>query len=194
MTAVASARPLTRRTRIGWLVTGVLTGAGMAYGLAAMEGVTIGAGTTASTPATIVAVATLCYLAAAATEARWVAWLAVPVFSALAFVAEFVPVPWWLAFALAGLLLVAVGLARGAGPMTGVQAVAMAGYYGATVLALGLTPRLGLALAGAALAAHAYWDLRHYRKDAVVHRSLALWCIGLDLTVGAICLTVALLG
>ena len=194
MTAVASVRPLTRRTRIAWLVIGVLTGAGMTYGLAAMEGATIGAGTTTSTPATIVAVATLCYLAAAATGARWVAWLGVPVFSALAFLAEFVPLPWWLLFALAGLLLGVVGFARGASRITGVQGVAMAGYFGATVLALGLTPRVGLALAGAALAAHAYWDFRHYRKDAVVHRSLALWCMGLDLTVGAICLTLALLG
>lgn len=48
-----------------------------------------------------------------------------------------------------------------------------------------------LALAALALAAHAAGDVRPYRQDLVVARSMAIFCIGLDLTVGAICVALA---
>ena len=42
--------------------------------------------------------------------------------------------------------------------------------------------------------AHAAWDLVHYRRDAVVNRSLALWCLGLDVFLGGACVLLAIVG
>lgn len=177
-----------------WSALGVVAGLGLAYGLSAMHGATTTAGTTTLTPASAVGLAALCYLAAAATRTRWVAWLGVPVFSGLAFAGLLSAMPWWLLFTVAGVVLLLVGVALGAGRVTATQAAAMVGYFGLAVLALHLAPRLGLALAGVVLAAHALWDVWHYRRDVVVHRSLAVFCIGLDVTVGALCLLLAVLG
>ena len=74
------------------------------------------------------------------------------------------------------------------------QALAAAGYLGVALVALLLAPRVGLAIAGLALAAHVVWDVIHYRREAVVTRSLALWCIGLDLVVGGACVIAAVAG
>lgn len=177
-----------------WASVGVVAGLGLAYGLSAMHGATVTAGTTSLTPASAVGVAALCYLAAAATRTRWVAWAGVPVFSGLAFGGLLSTTPWWVLFALAGAVLLLVGIAVGAGRVTVTQAVAMVGYFGLAVVALFLAPRAGLALAGVVLAAHALWDVRHYRRDVVVHRSLAVFCIGLDLALGALCVALAVLG
>jgi hypothetical protein len=147
----------------------------------------------ASTPATAVGVAALCYLAAAATGRRWAAWAAVPAASALPFLAEVLGVPRWTALAAAGAVLAALGALARRGA-TWPQTLAMAGWFGTSVVALQLAPRVGLALAGAALAAHAVWDAVHYRHDVVVRRSLAVWCMGLDVVLGGACLALALAG
>lgn len=176
-----------------WVVVGIAAGLGLAYGLAAMHGGTIAGGTTTLTPATAVGVAALCYLAAAATRTRWVAWLGVPVFSGLAFAGLLGFLPWWALFVLVGAVLLAVGVVAGAGRVTAVQAAAMLGFFGIAVVALYLAPRAGLALAGVVLAAHALWDVQHYRRDVVVSRSMAIFCVGLDVTVGALCVVLAIL-
>jgi hypothetical protein len=49
-------------------------------------------------------------------------------------------------------------------------------------------------LAGAALASHAGWDLVHYRRDAVVARSLAEFCMLLDVPLGVGLIVLALAG
>lgn len=186
-------RPESSAFLVLWTVIGVAAGIGLTYGLAAMHGGTIADGTTTLTPASAMGVAALCYLAAAATRTRWVAWLGVPVFSGLAFAGLLGPIPWWMLFILAGAVLLIVGAAVGARRVTVVQALAMLGFFGLAVLALYLTPRAGLVLAGVVLAAHALWDLRHYRRDIVVSRSMAIFCIGLDLTIGALCVALAIL-
>ncbi|GAA4419370.1 hypothetical protein GCM10023169_09970 [Georgenia halophila] len=175
-----------------WIVVGIASGLGLTYGLAVMHDGTIVDGTTTLTPATAVGVAALCYLAAAATTTRWVAWLGVPVFSGLAFAGLLVPLPWWALFGLVAAVLLVVGRLVGAGRVTAVQGAALFGFFGIAVLALHLAPRAGLALAGAVLAAHALWDIRHYRHDIVVDRSMAIFCIGLDVTVGALCVVLAI--
>jgi hypothetical protein len=106
--------------------------------------------------------------------------------SAIPVVSELADLPRWIPFALVGVVLAGVGLVRGRAA-TWPQTAAMIGYFGVAAVALYLDPRLGLVLAGLALAAHAAWDLVHYRRDVVVNRSLALWCIGLDVTLGGIC-------
>lgn len=175
-----------------WVLLGVVSGLGIVFGLGTMHGPPL-ASTTAMTPATAVGVAALCYLTAAVTGARWMSWVAVPIASGVPFLGLISPVPWWLIMAAVGLLLAVIGLIR-APKLSLPQVGAMVVYFGLAVLALTLAPRVGLVLAGVVLAAHAGWDLLHYRKDRVVLRSLAVWCIGLDLTVGAICVALAITG
>lgn len=177
-----------------WIVIGVGAGLGLAYGLSAMHGGTITEGTTTLTPATAMGVAALCYLAAAATRTRWVSWLGVPVFSGLAFAGLLGLLPWWVLFVLAGVVLLVVGVTVGAGRVTAIQAAAMLGFFGLAVVALYLAPRVGLAVAGVVLAAHALWDVWHYRRDVVVNRSMAIFCIGLDVSVGTLCVALAVAG
>ncbi|GAA1778944.1 hypothetical protein [Agromyces lapidis] len=147
----------------------------------------------ATVPMTALGIATLCYLAAAVTGLRWVAWLVVGVGTVLVFGAELLDVPRWAALTGAGVVLVVVGLIRRP-RVTTPQALAMLAYFGVAVVALALEPRIGLALAGAALAAHAAWDFVHYRRNEVVGRSLALWCMGLDLALGFVCIGIAIAG
>ena len=190
----AAARPSrwtgTWTTNTAWLVLGAVTGVGLLIGGTAIAG----AGwqdAVAEDPATAVGVAALCYLAAAVTGVRWTAWLVALLASAIPVASELLDTPRWIAFTLVGVVLTGIGLARGR-RATWVQAAAMAGFFGAATAALFLEPRTGLALAGLALAAHAVWDVLHSRRDVMVNRSLALWCIGLDLTLGGICVALAL--
>jgi hypothetical protein len=181
----------------GWLALGALAAVGLLAAGALLDGGAPGGlrleAVDAATPATAVGVAALCYLAAAASGRRWAAWAAVPVSSALPVLAEVLGVPRWTALAAAGAVLVVLGaLARR--DATWPQALAMVGWFGVCVVALELAPRTGLALAGVALAAHAAWDAVHYRRDVVVHRSLAVWCMGLDVLLGGCCLVLAVLG
>ncbi|MFE6968690.1 hypothetical protein [Isoptericola sp. NPDC057653] len=175
-----------------WIVVGIVSGLGIVLGLGA-EGEAAGGSpaetTTATVPATAVGVAAVCYLAAAATGRRWVGWAMVPVASVLPFL-EYAGVPRWASFGVVGLAFLVYGLARRR-PTTLAQAVAMAAYYGVAIAAVAMPPRVGLVVAAVALAAHVAWDLVHYRRDVVVHRSLAVWCIGLDLTVAALCVAFA---
>jgi len=64
------------------------------------------------------------------------------------------------------------------------QVAAMVGYGGLALLALSVAPRVGAVLAGVVLAAHAGWDVAHYRRDRVVPRSLAEFCMVLDVLLG----------
>ena len=176
----------------GWrialvLVIGAVTGALLVFGEGSLDGVT------ADAPMTAVGIATLCYLAAAVTGLRWMAWLWVAVGTALIFVARLIDVPRWWVLALAGVALAVIGFIRRPA-VTTPQTLAMVGYFGVAVVALFLAPRVGLALAGLALLAHAAWDVVHYRRDVVVGRSLAVWCIGLDVVAGATCVVLAILG
>ena len=176
----------------GWrialvLVIGAVTGALLVFGEGSLAGVT------ADAPMTAVGIATLCYLAAAVTGLRWMAWLWVAVGTALIFVARLIDVPRWWVLALAGVALAVIGFIRRPA-VTTPQTLAMVGYFGVAVVALFLAPRVGLALAGLALLTHAVWDVVHYRRNIVVGRSLAVWCVGLDVVAGATCVVLAIIG
>jgi len=136
--------------------------------------------------AIVVVVATLCYLGAAALGRPWVAWAAILGGGVVIAASLLAGVAWWAGLGVAALALCVAGLARhGSHRALTAQAVALLGYGGLAVVALYLAPRLGLALAGVALAGHALWDLHHYRRDQVVPRSLAEACMLLDLPLGA---------
>ena len=140
----------------------------------------------AETPAVVVCVAALCYLGAAASGHPWIAWVGVVGGSAVVVVGEIVGATWWAALAVAALALLAVGCtSRTRRPATARQMLAAAGFGVPAVLAvLLLTPRAGLLLAGVVLASHAVWDLVHVRSGQVVPRSLAEFCMALDVALG----------
>ncbi|NUT05928.1 MAG: hypothetical protein HOV76_20865 [Hamadaea sp.] len=147
------------------------------------------------TVAVTLSVALLCYLGAAALGRPWVAWAGVLGGSAVVVVTELAGFPWWAGIGLAALLLVTIGLGAGVprGPLAW-QAAAFLGYGGLVWAALSLSPRLGLLLAGTALAAHAVWDVIHYRRHQVVARSLAEFCILLDVPLGIGAMVLAITG
>jgi uncharacterized membrane protein YGL010W len=116
----------------------------------------------------------------------------VPVTSTLPFAAAGLGIPRWALFVALGVVLLTLGIVTRR-PSTGPQALAMAGYFGVALAALALAPRVGLALAAVALIAHAAWDVVHYRRDVVVKRSLAVWCIGFDVALGGACLALAVM-
>ena len=95
---------------------------------------------------------------------------------------------------MAAALLVAVGLlgAASRSALTA-QAAAMLAYGGVATVGLFVAPVAGLVLAASALIAHGVWDVIHYRRDAVVPRSLAEFCIWLDVPLGVGALALAML-
>jgi hypothetical protein len=142
-----------------------------------------------------VAAAASCYLAAAALNLRWIAWAGIIVSGLAVTLTELAGVPWWWDLAAYVVVLVMVGLVR-ASPcrMLSEQSLAMVGFGGLAVLALFLSPRVGLALAGLVLVSHALWDYRHWRRNDVVPRSMAELCIVLDVPLGAAALFLAVAG
>lgn len=60
------------------------------------------------------------------------------------------------------------------------QTLAMLGYGGAAVIALFVNPIAGSCLVAIGLLGHAAWDAHHHRKQRVVSRSMAEFCLVLD--------------
>lgn len=140
-----------------------------------------------------VAVAASCYLAAAALSQPWIAWVAILAGSAVVILSEIAGVTWWLGLGVFAAVLVAAGVLRWsqAGALTA-QALAMAGFGGLAVVAVLISPPLGLAMAGVALASHAAWDYVHWRRNEVVPRSLAEFCFALDIPFGIAAIVLAI--
>jgi hypothetical protein len=145
--------------------------------------------------ATTVAAAASCYLAAAAVGQRWVAWVGILLVSVVVVVGEIAGILWWAAVAGYAVVLLSVGWhRRSPAPVMTEQGLAMLGFGGLAVGALLLSPDLALFLAGFALASHALWDYRHWRRDDVVPRSLAEFCILLDVPLGGAAMILASTG
>ncbi len=150
-------------------------------------------GTSTEGTAITVAAAASCYLAAAALGRRWIAWVGIVTSSLVVLLTEAAGLPWWAGLTAYTVLLVVVGLAaRARCDALSEQALAMLGFGGLAVLALFVSPRLGLALAGLVLVSHALWDYRHWRRNDVVPRSMAEFCFLLDVPLGVAALVLAL--
>jgi hypothetical protein len=169
---------------VGWVALGV------AVGLIAVDP-TGHEEITASLPFTAAGVAVLAYLTAAALDKRWMGWVGAVALAGLVVLADLAHIPELVVFLVVGVTIGLIGMVirpRATTP----QALAAVGFLGATALGLLLMPPVGLLVAGLAFASHAIWDAIHVIRNSVVPRSLALWCIGLDLTIGAACVTVVL--
>jgi hypothetical protein len=137
------------------------------------------------TGAITLTVATLCYLGAAALNRPWIAWAAIIGGSLVVTVGELTGLTWWGAVGIAAAALLVIGLIGGAPrPALTAQSAALLGFGGLAVVAVFLAPRAGMVLAGLALASHAGWDLVYYRRNEVVPRSLAEFCMVLDVPLG----------
>ena len=140
-----------------------------------------------------IAVAASCYLAAAALGQPWIAWAGVLVGSLVVTFSEIAGIAWWLGLTVFAAVLVVAGVLRRtqARALTA-QGLAMVGFGGLAVVAVLISPRLGLALAGVALASHAAWDYLHLRRNVVVPRSLAEFCFVLDVPFGVAAIVLAI--
>ena len=182
----ADAPPLAHRSIRNWWPT--------VLGLA-VAAVQLSTGPDTDTVASVTGVAVLCYLAAAALRRRWAAWAGCFVFPTTVAVCQVVGVTWWVVLGVMALALVVVGLlVRASRRELTAQGAALIVYGGAAVAALFLEPRLGIALAGVGLVLHAGWDIVHYRRNAVVHRSLTEFCVMLDVPVGIGAIVLAIVG
>jgi hypothetical protein len=141
---------------------------------------------------TIVLVAAVCYLSAAALGLPWVAWAAIPAGVAVIALGGVVDLEPWVTLGLASVVLVAIGLRLGSRPALAAETAALLAYGGVAVSALTLGPRAGAVVAGLALMAHAIWDAVHLRRDVVVPRSLAEFCVFLDIPLGFAVIALAL--
>lgn len=155
-----------------------------ALGLLA-AGLGIATGASRESVGTTVAVALLCYLGAAALNRPWVAWAGVIGGSLIVTVGQLAGLSWWGAAGIAAAALVVIGLLSKA-PRRALtaQTAALLGFGSLAVLSVLIEPRVGMVLGGLALAGHAGWDLIHYRRDIVVPRSLAEFCVFLDVPLG----------
>ena len=91
-------------------------------------------------------------------------------------------------FALVIVGSIIAGLIRGLWKRSGAyrwQPFAAVGFLAVGLIALWLDPVGGRVLVAVGLIGHAIWDAVHWRRHAVVSRSLAEGCAALDLTLGA---------
>jgi hypothetical protein len=140
-------------------------------------------------------VALACYLAAAAFKVRWVAWATIPIASALVTAGAFIGIDPWLMLGGASVVLIVVGLAlRASRTALAAQSLALIAYGGVGLVALTLGPVAGAVLASLVLMAHAVWDVIHYRRNAVVPRSLAEACMFFDVALGVAVIVLVLTG
>jgi hypothetical protein len=163
-----------------------------ALGLLA-AGAAIATGANRESVAITLCLATLCYLGAAALNRPWIAWAGILGGSLVVVAGELAGLPWWSAVGITAAVLVAIGLIGNAPrPALTAQTAALLGFGGLAVAALFIAPRTGTVLVGLAMAGHAGWDLVHYWRDAVVSRSLAEFCLLLDIPLGLALIVLAL--
>jgi uncharacterized membrane protein len=101
---------------------------------------------------------------------------------------------WWAGVSIAAVVLVVIGVVtKVQRTALTAQTAALVGYGGFAVATVFFAPRVGLLLAGVALASHGVWDLIHYRRQQVVSRPLAEFCMLLDVPLGVAAIVLAII-
>lgn len=132
-----------------------------------------------------VAVAAVCYLAAAALDRPWAAWAAIPAGTVVIAGGGLLGVQPLTSLAVAAAVLVVAGLVtRAPRAALTAQSLAMLAYGGLVVVGLALAPTAGLVLVAVTLIGHGAWDVLHLRRGVVVPGSLAEACVALDVPLG----------
>lgn len=150
-------------------------------------------GVEAHLTAMIIMIAALCYLAAAAFGHRITAWIALPIISALVFVAMITPLD---AIVLILVLAAAVSvfglirLPRTGRRELGFQAAGFVVFTGVGLVAMMQGPVLAAHLAGLVAIGHGVWSVIHHRRNQVVSRSFAEFCAVLSIGLGAVTLII----
>ena len=144
--------------------------------------------------ALVVAIATTCYVAAAAFARPWMSWAWIPIASVVVVAGKLVDVEPMVATGVAAAALVVVGLTRSATrPAATLETAGLLIYGAFTVGALLLAPSVGLVVVALTLIAHGIWDVWHLRRHRdLVSPSLAEACIALDVPLGLAVLVMAL--
>ncbi|MFC7622206.1 hypothetical protein [Microlunatus sp. GCM10028923] len=161
-------------------------------GLAALIATSAG-GVDAHVTATVIMIAALSYLAAAATDRPAAAWITIPAGVALVTVGMLTALDAILLLILAAAALVIFGLIRRPRPEwheLGFQAAGFVGFTGLGLVAMMADPVLAAHLAALAAIGHGAWDVLHHRRNRVVGRSFAEFCAVLDFGLGAVILIV----
>ncbi|HEX2299932.1 MAG TPA: hypothetical protein VHH34_15715 [Pseudonocardiaceae bacterium] len=143
------------------------------------------AGADRTTVGSTVAVAAVCYLAAAALNRPWAAWAAIPATTVVIFAGGLLGAQPLVSLAVAAAALVGIGLITRAPRATlTTQSAAMLAYGGLVVIGLAISPTVGLVLVALTLIGHGGWDVLHLRRGTVVPGSLAEACVALDVPLG----------
>lgn len=161
-------------------------------GLAALIATSAG-GVDAHVTATVIMIAALSYLAAAALGRPAAAWITIPAGVLLVTVGMLTALDAVLLLIAAAAVLVIVGLIRRPRPErpeVGLQAAGFVGFTGLGLVAMMVDPVLAAHLAALAAIGHGVWDVLHHRRNRVVGRSFAEFCAVLDFGLGAVILIV----
>jgi hypothetical protein len=136
--------------------------------------------------ALVVAIAATCYVAAAAFSQPWMAWAWIPLSFVVVLGGALVELDPLVATAASAVVLVVLGLLRGADrPALTLELAGLLIYGAVAVGALLLAPTAGLVVAALTLVAHGVWDLWHLRRHRdLVSPSLAEACVALDVPLG----------
>lgn len=161
-------------------------------GLAALIATSAG-GVDAHVTATVIMIAALSYLAAAAVGRPAAAWIAIPAGVVLVAVGMLTALDAVLLLIAAAVGLVIFGLIRrphSGRAELGLQAAGFVGFTGLGLVAMMVGPVPAAHLAALAAIGHGVWDVLHHRRNRVTGRSFAEFCAVLDFGLGAVILIV----
>lgn len=162
-------------------------------GLVALAGSSV-TGPDAHIGAMVIILAAMCYVAAAAIGRRGSAWIVALAASVAVAVGMVTPLDTTLLLIVSGVVFGLFGLVRGSRinrRELGIQAAAFVGFTLVALSAMMVGPVAALQLAALAAIGHATWDVIHLRRDKVVARSLAEFCVVFDLGMGLLLLATA---
>ncbi|MEE3851081.1 hypothetical protein VZC37_12105 [Gordonia sp. LSe1-13] len=136
----------------------------------------------------VLVIATTCYALIAFTGRTSWSWPITGLFAVVYLAADAASAP--AVVILVGVTVVAVGVGVASGrwrpppPEMGWQPWGASVFHAAAIGALFLDVTVAKVVIAVGLLLHGAWDIAHWRRQAVVSRSLAEWCAALDISLG----------